>query len=502
MDDYTPAVERALKLARYVAACRGAQAVEPADLLRALLQEQEGRPFLLLIQAGGDVTALQQWTSATTTLSESETPELSLDPAMAAALCEARTLARDIALEPTVNSEQVLVTLLGQEESLRREMQSLGVSIDKLQDLVLAANQGPSIALDVPLHLEDGSESMDIARILDAAANRAREALRVVEDFCRFVLDDALLTRELKTLRHDLAGILEALPAPLLAARETQFDVGTQISTEQERSRESLDAVVQANLKRLQEALRSLEEYAKLSDSSAGQALERMRYQTYTLERMVLLGEAARSRLADVRLCVLATGAQCWGNFKWTVREAVAGGAQMIQLREKEVGNRELWQRAKQVRAWTRDAGALFIMNDRPDIARMVRADGVHLGQDDAPVKEARRILGPDAIIGVSTHNLDQVRQAVRDGASYVGVGPTFPSQTKDFEELAGLDFVRQAVAETSLPAFVIGGITLANLPQVLAAGARRVAVSAAVCGSETPQAIARALRQLLDAAG
>jgi thiamine-phosphate pyrophosphorylase len=287
----------------------------------------------------------------------------------------------------------------------------------------------------------------------------------------------------------------------LLAARETQFDVGTQISTERERSRESLGAVVLANLKRLQEALRSLEEYAKLHIPDQAQAMERMRYQTYTLERMVLLGEQARSRLASVRLYVLVTGSQCWGSLEWTVREAIAGGAQMIQLREKTLSDRDLWQRARQVRAWTREAGAFFIMNDRPDLARMVGADGVHLGQDDVPVKEARRILGPDAILGVSTHNPEQACQAVRDGASYIGVGPTFPSQTKDFGELAGLEFVRQAVAETSLPAFAIGGITLANLPQVLAVGARRVAVSAAVCRSETTQAIARALRQLLDAA-
>src|SRR5439155_15936065 len=101
-------------------------------------------------------------------------------------------------------------------------------------------------------------------------------------------------------------------------------------------------------------------------------------------------------------------------------------------------------ERARQVRRWTQQAGVLFIMNDRPDIARLVEADGVHLGQDELPVKEACRILGPDALIGVSTHNLVQLRQAILDGASYVGVGPTFPSETKQFEAYAGLQFVRQ----------------------------------------------------------
>src|SRR3712207_5176281 len=131
----------------------------------------------------------------------------------------------------------------------------------------------------------------------------------------------------------------------------------------------------------------------------------------------------------------------------------------MVQLREKSLSDRELLERARQVRRWTRETGTLFIVNDRPDIARLAEADGVHLGQEELPVKEARRLLGPEALVGVSTHDLEQVGQALRDGASYVGVGPTFPSQTKPFPDFPGLEFVRQAAAETSLPAFVIGGV-------------------------------------------
>jgi thiamine-phosphate pyrophosphorylase len=150
------------------------------------------------------------------------------------------------------------------------------------------------------------------------------------------------------------------------------------------------------------------------------------------------------------------------------------------------------------VRRLTRQAGVLFIMNDRPDLARLAEADGVHLGQEDLPVQETRRILGPDALIGVSTHNPDQVRQAILDGASYVGVGPTFASATKHFTDFPGLDFVRQATAETSLPAFVIGGLTLRNLETALAAGAHRIAVGDAICRSETTGAVAAAMRRLL----
>src|SRR5262249_35337637 len=137
-------------------------------------------------------------------------------------------------------------------------------------------------------------------------------------------------------------------------------------------------------------------------------------------------------------------------------------------------------------------------VNDRPDVARLVEADGVHLGQDDLPVKEARRLVGPDALVGVSTHDLAQLRQAILDGADYVGVGPVFASGTKDFAGLAGLEYVRAAAAETSLPAFAIGGIGPGNVEMVVASGARRVAVSGSVARSDDPRAAAAALRRAL----
>jgi thiamine-phosphate pyrophosphorylase len=131
-------------------------------------------------------------------------------------------------------------------------------------------------------------------------------------------------------------------------------------------------------------------------------------------------------------------------------------------------------------------------------VARLCDADGVHVGQDDATVKDARRIVGPHALVGVSTHTLEQVRVAVLDGADYIGIGPTFPSKTKAFDDFPGLAFVQAACAETALPAFALGGISAQNAAQVVAAGARRVAVSAAVCGAADPEQAARLLRAAL----
>jgi thiamine-phosphate pyrophosphorylase len=285
---------------------------------------------------------------------------------------------------------------------------------------------------------------------------------------------------------------LAELPANLLLqARDTLNDVGTGITTAREQDRQSLEHVAEAAMKRLQEALRSLEEFGKVVSAPLGRAVEAIRYRAYTLERALILGGSARQRLREARLLVLVSENSCRASLSGTIHEAAAGGAQIIQLREKNLDDRTLLERASAVRDWTRKLGVLFILNDRPDIARLADADGVHLGQEDVPIRAARRILGPDALIGISTHNIAQVRQAVLEGANYIGIGPTFPSDTKKFDAYPGLDFIRQASAETSLPAFAIGGITLENLPEVIAAGARRVAVSAAICQADDPGQVA-----------
>ncbi|MBI2826921.1 MAG: thiamine phosphate synthase [Planctomycetia bacterium] len=331
-----------------------------------------------------------------------------------------------------------------------------------------------------------------VARVLDAAANRAREGLRVVEDYVRMVLDDAHLTRELKELRHDLQAALAAFQRhDLLAGRETQSDVGTTIATADEQVRPDVTSVVAANLKRVEEALRSLEEYGKTCDPAAAARIEQLRYRTYTLERAVDITRAASERLARVRLCVLVDGRSSEAEFDRLVQAILVGGAHMIQLRDKKLWDGELLGRARLLRALSRAAGAISIINDRPDIAALAEADGVQVGQEDLPVKEARAIVGTRALIGVSTHSISQARQAVLDGASYIGVGPTFPSATKEFAAFTGVELLQAVAAEIRLPAFAIGGVTLDNVPAVAAAGFSRVAVAAAVAEARDPRAAA-----------
>jgi thiamine-phosphate pyrophosphorylase len=182
------------------------------------------------------------------------------------------------------------------------------------------------------------------------------------------------------------------------------------------------------------------------------------------------------------------------------VEEALKGGVDIVQLREYSLRDKELLAMAHRVRELTLRHGALFIVNNRPDIAELADADGVHLGQDDMPVFEARKVLGDGKIVGVSTHAPDQAKEAVADGADYLGVGPVFATPTKAGRPGVTVEYVRQVAAlHPSIPFFAIGGIDLSNLPRVLDAGADRVAVVRAITGAPDPKAAAAELKKVLE---
>ncbi len=336
-------------------------------------------------------------------------------------------------------------------------------------------------------------------RIIDANLNRAREAARVAEEHARFVLDDAVLTTRLKALRHalrELADAANARSGRLLAARDTPGDVGTSLSVPTETRRATPADVLAAALKRLQEALRVIEEHAKIECPAAAPRAEALRYEAYAIEAEML---GPRARLAGARLCVIVTEALCRGRDAAEVaRAAVLGGAEIIQLREKAMESSKFFAAAKRLRAVTAELGALFIVNDRADIAAAADADGVHVGQADLPAAEAHRLLGAASIVGVSTHSMDEARRALADGADHIGAGTVFATQTKPAERLAGLDYIRACAAEVGVPFFAIGGITADNLPSVIRAGASRVAVCSAVIGADDVRAAAQSFRRLL----
>ena len=340
----------------------------------------------------------------------------------------------------------------------------------------------------------------DTRRLLDANANRAREALRVMEDAARFMLNDHTLSAELKTLRHDLADALALLP-DLVAHRNTPGDVGTTITTEAEARRDDPLGVAVAAGKRLSEALRSLEEFGKLTDAGPTFAarIEALRYRGYDLESR-LVARLTGPNPHAWRLCVLITQSLCT-HHDWldVARQSIDAGADCIQLREKDLTDERLHAAALSLvtLADRTDTGCAVIVNDRPDIALAAGAHGVHLGQHDLSIQQVRRIAGCRLLVGISTHNLDEAALAVDAGADYCGVGAVFATPTKD-RTPAGTDYVNQFVqTHPHTPHLAIGGITPENITEVIEAGASAVAVSACVCGAQDP---AHVVKQLLDA--
>lgn len=204
---------------------------------------------------------------------------------------------------------------------------------------------------------------------------------------------------------------------------------------------------------------------------------------------------ARRERLADARLYLILEAEPHGRPATELLEAALAGGVDMVQLREKDRDDRAVCDAARTFRAVCDPHGALLILNDRPDLALECRADGVHLGQDDASIDEARAILGADALIGVSTHTPDQVAAAHDSLADYLAVGPVYATPTKPGVPPVGESLVRHAAAHAGKPFFAIGGIDTDNVAAVAAAGAERVAVVRAVRDAGDPRAAARALR-------
>ena len=178
--------------------------------------------------------------------------------------------------------------------------------------------------------------------------------------------------------------------------------------------------------------------------------------------------------------------------------EALAGGCDLLQLRDHEASDDELLAAAERFRDACDEYGALFVVNDRPEIALQAGADGVHVGQDDLPVDAVRRLVGPDVFIGLSTHSPEQFDAALATDADYLSVGPVWATPTKEGRPATGLDYVRYAAAHASKPWFAIGGIDAENIGEVVAIGARRAVVVRAIRDADDPRAVASALKSSL----
>lgn len=340
-----------------------------------------------------------------------------------------------------------------------------------------------------------------VERLLDANLDRAREGLRVLEDWCRFALSRPDLVVSLKDFRQRL-GQRHRLAYKM--ARHTATDVATGLAHPAQFNRATPLAVVEANAARVQEALRVLEEFGRGLDPDLSQEAAKIRYALYDLEVACLragasAGQSRQDRLSHCNLYLITAPVP---DLLGVVDAALQGGVSLVQYRPKQDPSTDLdrFKEASALRQLCHQYGALFLVNDRLDLALAVDADGVHLGQEDLPPAKARCLLGSDRLIGRSTHSVDQLRQALLEGCDYVGVGPVHTTPSKPGRSPVGLAYVAAAAAECPIPWFAIGGIDGTNLAAAMQAGARRVAVIRAITHAPDPLAATSALLRELEA--
>jgi len=337
-----------------------------------------------------------------------------------------------------------------------------------------------------------------VYRIVDANFNRSREAIRVIEDYCRFALNSSWLSLRAKELRHKLTRAVGRLDSGrLLTSRDTPHDVGCGGKVESQHIRSDLEECFAAGCKRLTEALRTLAEVTQPHDGALAKTIEQLRYDAYTLEKDIFIFAEPAEKFKKVLLYIVITSDLPAEIISLTYKCAT-GGADCIQMRSKSMEDDKLFATAAEFARISKDQGVLSVINDRIDIAVAAGADGVHLGQNDIPLDCVRMLQRTPMIIGKSTHSPDQLRAACQEHPAYVGLGPVFATGTKPTAEAVGLEYIRQAkeiLDETGIGHVAIGGISVENVDEVLNAGARSIAVCSAVTGAADPEAAVRALK-------
>lgn len=350
-----------------------------------------------------------------------------------------------------------------------------------------------------------------LLRIIDANLNRSSEGLRVLEDVSRFLLDDAELRRQLRTLRHELARETESVGAKLLSQRDSEHDSGRpypsrqrELAAEKGGTAGLLDLVV-ANARRVEEALRVMEEVAKLPDMSPvldAAKFERVRFAVYALEQDLVSKVSRRQKTERVAgLYVIVDRQFLAGRDELDIAgEIIEGGAGVIQLRDKRSEKGELLLVAQKLKELCEQAGVLFIVNDYLDLAMAVEADGLHIGQGDLPLPIVRRELPIDSVVGCSVTTLSQAIQAANGGADYIAVGSMFPTITKKGATVVGVGMLKEIKRVVSTRLVAIGGINQSNICEVVAAGADGVAVASDVLGKDDPRLAVQELISKMDA--
>lgn len=321
-------------------------------------------------------------------------------------------------------------------------------------------------------------------RILDANINRACEGIRVLEDISRFDFEDMVSTNELREMRHRVRKLFLPMDHRLLLARDSKKDIGKTISSNSDLDKkEGIKNLIFGNFKRVNEALRTIEEISKIiGEYNVSKDIENLRFCSYEIEKNM-----SKNFKKVIPEGIYGITGEKFANGRSNiecVKSMIDGGIKIIQYREKEKSIKEKVAEVIEIRTICHENDITFIVNDHVDIAILVDADGVHVGQDDMDISHVRKLIGENKIIGKSTHCLEDAKKAILDGADYIGVGPIFKTTTKE-KDPVGLGYLEEVVKNIELPFVAIGGIKESNIEEVKKLGATSICLVSEIVGAE-----------------
>ncbi len=329
------------------------------------------------------------------------------------------------------------------------------------------------------------AEDLRIYQIIDANLDRAREGLRVLEDWARFGLGKEKFVEKIKNFRQILGkNHLEVYKQ----SRNHIEDKCKGLTHHEQINRKTSEQIISSNSARVQEALRVIEEFSRLHNHELSKIASEIRYEIYTIEIDLLsLSKCKKSEeiLKENDLYVITDQKE---NLLKIIEEILIAGVRIIQHRFKNGTDKDHLQEAIKIKNLCKRYNSLFIVNDRLDIALASNADGVHLGQDDLDLKNARKLLGYSKIIGISANNEIDISNALNEGCDYIGIGPVFETATKKNKKPLGIEKIKTLTKDLNIPWFAIGGIKSKNISYLKRNGFKKIALVSQLMNSEDPK--------------
>ena len=328
-------------------------------------------------------------------------------------------------------------------------------------------------------------DDLRIAQIIDANLDRAREGLRVLEDWARFALGKEDFVIQIKNFRQILGkNHLEIYKL----SRNYTNDQCKGLTHEEQFKRNNPKEIISSNSARVQEALRVIEEFTRNQNNYLSKIASNIRYEIYTLELNLLNHcnlQKAKTLINKHNLYSITDKRE---NLIQIIEQILLGGVKIIQYRFKDGSDKIHLKEAIKIKSICKKYKSLLIINDRIDIALASNADGVHLGQDDIDILTARKLLGPSKIIGITANNSKDINNAIKNGCDYVGVGPVFETNTKKGKKPLGIKKIKDLTKSIDIPWFAIGGINKENISSLKKQGINKVALVSGLFNSEDPK--------------